>query len=329
MKRLWVFYCSKRFDQLYRGYRRCWHSHDKYNYNVFNRIANTEYFSYTANKLPSPTAPIQKLPNDMITSLPNDTVPCDVNDGPLGWEICEHYPYVQPTPAQVPPPKCFTDVLASQPPHIGQYYSHVEFYPQACVNTAKASLTSWRIAAHYTSLQTEELTEGLNPLDSYSQTVTSTDSATHGDKQQDTNQTPFALKFAQPSLPWNLSNCTMNTGLTSRTRQIIPSRPLYYSTRIAKAWLESSRRWWNHRKKKLFFKVFKLPGIKCITTVSKENVQKKSDDQDGGTSFTKFSTIRWWNQAYEWSKWTVDDAVETHSSGILFRWKSKSYSNTM
>ena len=48
----------------------------------------------------------------------------------------------------------------------------------------------------------------------------------------------------------------------------------------------------NHRKKKCFFKVFKLPGIKCITTVSKENVQKKSDDQDGGTSFTKFSTIR-------------------------------------
>ena len=38
----------------------------------------------------------------------------------------------------------------------------------------------------------------------------------------------------------------------------------------------------NHREKKLFFKVFKLPGKKSITTVSKENFEKKSDDDDGG-----------------------------------------------
>ena len=31
----------------------------------------------------------------------------------------------------------------------------------------------------------------------------------------------------------------------------------------------------NHREKKLFFKVFKLPGKKSITTVSKENFEKK------------------------------------------------------
>ena len=38
----------------------------------------------------------------------------------------------------------------------------------------------------------------------------------------------------------------------------------------------------NHRKKSRFFKVFKLPGKKSITTVSKENFEKKSDDDDGG-----------------------------------------------
>ena len=114
---------------------------DKYSYDTFNRIDNTEYFSYTANKLPSPTAPVRHLPNDMIHSLPRDAVPCDVNDGPMGWEICDHYPYVQPPqPAHVPPAECFEDVLASQPPHIGQYYSHVEFYPQARVHQYSQSL---------------------------------------------------------------------------------------------------------------------------------------------------------------------------------------------
>ena len=92
MKRLWVFYYSKCYDQLYRGYRRCWHSHAKYSYDIFNRIADTEYYSYMANKLTSPAGPTRLTPNDMITSLPPDAVPCDVNDAPLGWEICKHYP---------------------------------------------------------------------------------------------------------------------------------------------------------------------------------------------------------------------------------------------
>ena len=36
MTRLWVFYYSKRFDQLYRGYRTRWHRHDKYQYASFD-----------------------------------------------------------------------------------------------------------------------------------------------------------------------------------------------------------------------------------------------------------------------------------------------------
>jgi hypothetical protein len=40
-------------------------------------------------------------------------------------------------------------------------------------------------------------TKGLVPLDSYSPTVNSTDSATLGAKQQDTNQTLSALKYVQ------------------------------------------------------------------------------------------------------------------------------------
>ena len=68
-------------------------------------------------------------------------------------------------------------------------------------NTAKAYLTSCRPAELYTLLQMEELTKELDPLDSYSPTVNSIDSATHGAKPPATNQTHFALKYVQPSLP--------------------------------------------------------------------------------------------------------------------------------
>ena len=68
-------------------------------------------------------------------------------------------------------------------------------------NTAKAYLTSCRPAELYTLLQMAEPTKELDPLDSSSPTVNSIDSATHGAKPPDTNQTPFALKYVQPSLP--------------------------------------------------------------------------------------------------------------------------------
>ena len=38
-------------------------------------------------------------------------------------------------------------------------------------------------------------------------------------------------------------------------------------------------------------KQWKVPGIKCITTVSKENVRKKSGNDHGGSSSTKSSTF--------------------------------------
>ena len=78
-----------------------------------------------------------------------------------------------------------------------------------------------------------------------------------------------------------------------------------------------------HRKKSRFFKVFKVAGKKCITTVSKENNEKKVTTRPWWISTTKSSTIRWWIQAYEWSKWPVDNEVESHQSGILFYWKLK------
>ena len=71
----------------------------------------------------------------------------------------------------------------------------------AYTNTAKASLTSCRQTELYTPLQMAALTKELDPLDSYSPTVNSIDSATHGAKPPATNQTPFVLKYAQPSLP--------------------------------------------------------------------------------------------------------------------------------
>ena len=156
MKRLWVFYYSKNYDQLYRGYRRYWHSHDKYSYDIFNRIMDTEYFSYTANKLPGPIAPTRQLPNDMITSLPIDAVPCDVNDGPEGWEICEHYPYVHPTePTLNPLPVCFEDALDSQPQYIRQYYAHIEFYPQAHKHQHSQSLFDFLTTNHTLHVATD------------------------------------------------------------------------------------------------------------------------------------------------------------------------------
>ena len=78
-----------------------------------------------------------------------------------------------------------------------------------------------------------------------------------------------------------------------------------------------------HRKKRRFFKVFKVAGKIFITTVSKKKVQKKSDEGPWWISPTKSSTIRWLIQAYEWSKCPLDDAVESHRSGILFYWKLK------
>ena len=78
LTRLWVFYYSNRFDQLYRGYRTRWHRHDKYQYATFNRIGNTEYFSYDANK--TCTAP----PSGQLRTRHTDAVPCDINDAPEG-----------------------------------------------------------------------------------------------------------------------------------------------------------------------------------------------------------------------------------------------------
>ena len=57
---------------------------------------------------------------------------------------------------------------------------------------------------------------------------------------------------------------------------------------------------WNTGKKSRFFKVFKVPGKKCITTVSKENFEKKSDGDNGGISPTKSSTISCLIQAYKY-----------------------------
>ena len=70
-------------------------------------------------------------------------------------------------------------------------------------------------------------------------------------------------------------------------------------------------------------KKWKVPGKISITTVSKKNFEKISDDDDGGFSNAKSSTISGWIQAYKWSKWPLADAVETDPRGILFYWKSK------
>ena len=48
----------------------------------------------------------------------------------------------------------------------------------------------------------------------------------------------------------------------------------------------------NTGKKRRFFKVFKVAGKIFITTVSKKNVQKKSDEGPWWISPTKSSTIR-------------------------------------
>lgn len=61
-----------------------------------------------------------------------DVVPCDVNHTDNRWQTCDHFPYV-PTPvvAVTQPITPFSDVIASQPLYIHQYYKHIEFYPQA------------------------------------------------------------------------------------------------------------------------------------------------------------------------------------------------------
>ena len=144
MTRLWVFYYSNRFDQLYRGYRTRWHRHDKYQYDTFNRIGNTEYFSYDANKTctapPSDQRSTRHTTTDMLSKLPNDAVPCDINDAPEGWEICDHYPYVPPPETPVTTPPTIHSNIASQPRYIRQYYEHIEFYNQAPTHSNERSL---------------------------------------------------------------------------------------------------------------------------------------------------------------------------------------------
>ena len=144
MKRLWVFYYSKQNDQLYRGYQLRWHRRNKYNFDAFNRIGNTDYFSYEANKscLTPPPAhhPKRRATNDMLSKLPHDAVPCDANDAPDGWEICDHYPYVPPPALPESHPPTIKAVLALQPPYIRQYYEHIEFYHQANIHSTERSL---------------------------------------------------------------------------------------------------------------------------------------------------------------------------------------------
>ena len=54
-----------------------------------------------------------------------------------------------------------------------------------------------------------------------------------------------------------------------------------------------------------------------------KNVRKNRWRRPWWTSNAKSSTIRWLIQAYEWLKWPVDDAVESHRSVILFYWNFK------
>jgi len=51
---------------------------------------------------------------------------------------------------------------------------------------------------------------------------------------------------------------------------------------------------------------------------------KKSDDDDGVKSWhDEWTGYSEHVLPYEWSKWPIDDAVESHRSGILFYWKLK------
>ena len=121
MQRLWVFYYSKHYDQLYRGYRLRWHQNTKYNYEAFSRIVNTEYFSYTTNKssaTPPNDATSRHTPNDMLSKLPFDAVPCDINDTKSGWAICDHYPYEPPEPSPIPTPTTLQEAIALHPTSI-------------------------------------------------------------------------------------------------------------------------------------------------------------------------------------------------------------------
>ena len=76
-------------------------------------------------------------------------------------------------------------------------------------------------------------------------------------------------------------------------------------------------------KKTRFFKVFKVAGKTCITTVSKKSSKKKVTTRPWWTSNANSSTIRWWIRAYEWTKWPLGSMLETHPSGILSYWKIK------
>ena len=61
------------------------------------------------------------------------------------------------------------------------------------------------------------------------------------------------------------------------------SRIIDHSSSWPSSWVLFFRKIYsNTGKKSRVFKVFELPGTKCITTVSKENFKKKSDDDDGG-----------------------------------------------
>ena len=75
-------------------------------------------------------------------------------------------------------------------------------------------------------------------------------------------------------------------------------------------------------------KKWKVPGIKCIYGKTKNLLKKaltKKWKWPWWISTTNSSMFPWWIQVYEYTKWMVDDAVESHPSGILFYWKLKSY----
>ena len=67
----------------------------------------------------------------------------------------------------------------------------------------------------------------------------------------------------------DISHCSLSNSLQPNPHHLTVNIIIFCSKLIC------------HRKKKTFFKVFKLTWYKCITTVSKENVRKKSETDHG------------------------------------------------